>query len=193
TRADIIKMLYTRCYISSNNIFATDIAFSVVETMENYNPQIISTDMTRKIEKNLEEIERLDLDESIVIQNAVDQIYECLTIIKKDEKVIGTNIGQAFFTTILEQNLLCSCPICKTGTLSIIRSNKTGKRFVGCSGYSKGCHASSPLPKKGKIIVTGKICNTCSWPIINMAFKNKPWKFCVNIKCASKKVKKDEM
>lgn len=194
TRADIIKTLYDRGYFTGRSITATEIAFSVVETMEEYSPRIISTDMTRRIEEHLETIETGKMNEDEVIQEAADQIYESLYAIKNVEKEIGGKMAQAVFTTVREQNRLGPCPVCKTGTLSKIRSKKTRKRFVGCSNYSKGCRASAPLPQKGTITVTNKTCSTCGWPIVYVRLGRIPWRLCVNINCESKKkVKKDKV
>jgi len=194
TRANIIKTLYDRGYFSGSRIFATDIAFAVLEVMRQYSPKIISIDMTRKIEENLEKIERSQMDERIVIHQAVDQMMDSLAAIKKAEKEIGGKISQAIITTIHKQNRLSSCPLCKKGTLNIIRSKKTHKRFIGCSRYNKGCRASGPLPQRGPIIVTGKTCSNCEWPIVYVRFNRKSWRQCVNTTCISKrKVEKDEM
>ena len=194
TRANIIKTLYDRGYFSGSRIFATDIAFAVLEVMRQYSPKIISIDMTRKIEENLEKIERSQMDERIVIHQAVDQMMDSLAAIKKAEKEIGGKISQAIITTIHKQNRLSSCPLCKKGTLNIIRSKKTHKRFIGCSRYNKGCRASGPLPQRGPIIVTGKTCSNCGWPIVYVRFNRKSWRQCVNTTCISKrKVEKDEM
>jgi len=166
----------------------------VLEVMRQYSPKIISIDMTRKIEENLEKIERSQMDERIVIHQAVDQMMDSLAAIKKAEKEIGGKISQAIITTIHKQNRLSSCPLCKKGTLNIIRSKKTHKRFIGCSRYNKGCRASGPLPQRGPIIVTGKTCSNCGWPIVYVRFNRKSWRQCVNTTCISKrKVEKDEM
>ncbi len=195
TRANIIKTLCDRGYFSGTSIFATDIAFAVFDIMKQYSPEIISVEMTRKIEDNLDKIERSKMDEEIVIHQAVDQIMDSLFEIKKAEQEIGGKLGQAVIKTIHKQHRLNSCPICKKGFLIIIRSKKTNKRFVGCSGYNAGCRASAPLPQNGTVTSTGKTCSSCGWPIVNIRFKRKStWRLCTNTTCISKKmVKKDEM
>jgi DNA topoisomerase-1 len=194
TRADIIKTLYDRDYFSGSNIFATDIAFAVHDIIRQYCPKIISLQLTRRIEENLEMIESNQIDEEIVIQKAVDEMMDSLSAIKKAEQEIGDKIGQAVIRTVHKQHRLSSCPICQKGTLIIIRSKKTHKRFIGCSSYGKGCRASAPLPQQGTITYTGKICSSCGWPIVYVRFNKKSWKFCVNTSCISKrKVKKNAM
>jgi DNA topoisomerase-1 len=92
----------------------------------------------------------------------------------------------ALISTIRYQNQLGSCPKCEIGNLSIIKSQKSGKRFVGCSGYREGCNASSPLPQKGIISVTNRKCPICKWPIIHVKNGKLFWNLCINIKCESK-------
>ena len=51
---------------------------------------------------------------------------------------------------------ICECPECHTGQLSVIKSFTTKKRFIGCSNYSNGCKASSPLLQKAMLRVIKK-------------------------------------
>lgn len=57
------------------------------------------------------------------------------------------------------------CPVCG-GTLRLIYSRKTGKRFVGCSGYPE-CRKSYPLPQRGKVTFIDEKCQ-CGAPLIVM-------------------------
>jgi len=187
TRAEIIKTLYDRGYITGESIVATDIAFTVVEAMQRHSPTIISTEMTRRIEMDLERIESGELSEDQVVQEAVDQVFEALRRIKGVEEEVGSEIRRAVADTVRSQNRIGPCPVCKKGYLSIIRSKKTGKRFVGCSGYRDGCRASAPLPQKGTLKKTSRLCQICGWPIIYVKTGRRPWRLCLNVKCESKK------
>ncbi len=89
------------------------------------------------------------------------------------------------------------CPSCG-GNLIVIRMRK-GTRFVGCSGYKDGCRTSFPLPAKGTIRPLGTLCKVCNLPEIEVQYFNRrPFRMCINHKCASKadwgkkKAKKDE-
>ncbi len=192
TRADIIQTLYDRGYLEGHTIKATEMAFSVVETMKKFSPCVTSTKMTRRIEEDLKNIETGKIHEDQVIEKAAEQTCESLYAIKEAEEEIGKKMMQAVIKTRREKNFLGICPICKIGVLSIIRSRKTRKRFVGCSNYPRGCRASSPLPQKGSIKSMNKTCYTCGWPIIYVRNSKIRWKLCVNISCESKK-KKGEM
>lgn len=80
---------------------------------------------------------------------------------------------------------LIKCPECNSGKLYIIRSSTTMKRFIGCSNYFNGCHASSPLIQKASLCILKTRCKLCSWPICRFRYNKKQnWiKQCTNIKC----------
>lgn len=84
---------------------------------------------------------------------------------------------------------LVDCPQCGIGRLMVIRSRSTGKRFVGCSNYSNGCTASSPLLQKARLRGTKKPCEACGWPIVMFRYsRNQKWsRQCSNIQCDSRK------
>ncbi len=62
------------------------------------------------------------------------------------------------------------CPECG-GNLRLIYSKKTGKRFVGCSGYPN-CKKSYPLPQRGKISFLEEKCE-CGAPLIVLGKKKR--------------------
>ena len=84
---------------------------------------------------------------------------------------------------------ICECPECNTGQLMVIKSFTTKKRFIGCSNYSNGCKASSPLLQKAMLRVLKKKCTTCAWPTIVFRYSRKQkWqRQCANINCESRK------
>ena len=70
--------------------------------------------------------------------------------------------------------------------LKIIRSKRTGKRFIGCENYPK-CDCSYPLPQFGNITVLGKKCPECGLSMIRVKVKGrKPYSMCIDPKCKSK-------
>jgi len=95
--------------------------------------------------------------------------------------ILGTNSPK---------NALTQCPQCSIGQLMIIRSPATKKRFIGCSNYSNGCTASSPLPQKARLRSTKKVCEICCWPIILYRYSRKQkWtEQCTNIQCKTRKI-----
>jgi len=204
TRSEIISTLFKRNYITSttyrgesvgrtrSGIEATDIGFEVIQSMREYIPNIVSTNLTRSMEEQLDKIEVGKAKSAVVIEAAIARLKEAVVSFKEKEIEIGRQITEAITITRNKQQIaLGTCPICKNGELKIIKSNVTQKRFVGCSNYMSGtCSAAAPLPQKGTITNTDKICDVCKWPIVKSIYgrhSKNPWIFCVNMQCPSKK------
>ncbi|HYT46298.1 MAG TPA: DNA topoisomerase, partial [Methylomirabilota bacterium] len=197
TRSEIISTLFKRNYIASTNgrggIEATEIGFQIIQSMRKYVPSIVSTDLTKSMEEQLEEIESGKARSILVIENAIDKLKGTMITFKEKEIEIGRQITDAVLISQnkqqLQQTVLGTCPVCSKGVLKIIRSRLTKKRFVGCSNYSSGiCKATAPLPQKGPIKTTGKMCALCRWPVLRTFYAAKhPWEFCINKQCPSKK------
>lgn len=120
----------------------------------------------------------------VVLKNEIKQYFDNRGYLSYSSKkkmyiILGTNSPQ---------NGLVECPECKIGKLMVIRSNKTKKRFLGCSNYYNGCKASSPLLQKAKLRATKIPCKICSWPIVIFRYSRKQkWtRQCSNLKCSSR-------
>ncbi len=187
TRADIIATLVGRGYVSGESMEATDLGLSVIGTMAMHAPSIISTELTRKIEERLEAVEGGAEGEAGLLRETVRSIAGQLSELSTNEDAVGKEIDVALMSTVAKSFVLGRCPICKTGQLRIIRSKTTGKRFAGCSNYSSGCRASAPLPQKGTIKTTSRVCDHCSWPVVYVAGGRRPWRLCVNPECPGKR------
>jgi DNA topoisomerase I len=209
TRSEIINTLFKRNYISNvssskdvssskqsngsgGGIEATDLGVEIVQSMRKYLPNIVSTDLTRSMEELLEGIEFGDNRSDSVIKYSIAKLREAIIPFKEKEIEIGNRITDAVnVTRDKQQMILGTCPVCGKGSLRIIKSNRTKKRFVGCSNYSSGeCKATAPLPQRGSIRTTGKICSSCRWPVLENVYFHEAkyrWRFCINIKCSSKK------
>ncbi|MDA4113876.1 MAG: DNA topoisomerase I, partial [Thaumarchaeota archaeon] len=190
TRAETISTLISRGYISGDSLAATDLGISVIETMQEYCPQIVSPELTRETEEALEEIERGADDGTALIERVIDLLSKQIEALKSSESEIGRRMNDSAIQTSISQSILGACPVCKTGRLRIIRSFKTKKRFVGCTGYPTGCRASAPLPQRGTIKVAKQTCRSCGWPVVYVRAGRYPWRLCVNIDCPSKAEKK---
>lgn len=186
TRAEIISTLVTRGYIAGEKIVATDLGIALVEKLQEHCPQIISTKLTRETEKELEGIEAGTTDYEETIERAIDLLSGQIETLRKNFGALGEEINRAAVKESVDQKTLGQCPVCKEGKLMVIRSRKTGKRFAGCSNYSKGCRTSAPLPQKGSIKPAVKPCSKCGWPVIYVRTWRYPWRLCINMECENK-------
>jgi DNA topoisomerase-1 len=191
TRADIISTLFKRNYVAAckSGLEVTDLGFAVIDSMREFMPGIISTDLTSLMEEQLENVEQGSVDSVSVIERAADRLIESLASFMEKEADIGARINDAASADSAQAAALGRCPLCKKGQLCMVRSRTTKKRFVGCSNYAIGCKATAPLPQKGSVRTTGKVCPECSWPVIGVVFApgTKPWRICINARCLSKK------
>jgi DNA topoisomerase I len=203
TRSDIIAILMKRNYISDtttkqNNglsegtgIEATVIGSQVIQTMRKYIPDLISTSLTTSMEEDLEQIEIGKSKCSVLIKHAIDKLKQAIVPFKANEFEIGTQLIEAFKTTkTQQQGTLGRCPLCGIGDLTIVRSTINGKRFVGCSNYRPGkCKATTSLPLKGSIVIKGKKCAVCLWPMVQVPRSGQTKhnrRLCINFRCPSK-------
>lgn len=187
TRADTIGTLLERGYASGEGMEVTDLGFAVAEIMERYAPSIAGTGLTRDIEERLEAVEGGREGEVSILRETIRSVTEHIEEFGANEDGIGKEIGAALAKSAAKALVLGKCPVCKTGELRVIHSRATKKRFVGCSNFSAGCRTSGPLPQKGTIRTTARVCGHCSWPVIYIVGGRRPWKLCVNGSCPGRK------
>ena len=190
TRAEVISTLVTRGYIGGASVEATSLGLAITELMREYSPQIISMSLTREMERKLEEIENGTGDEMGLIESTLGVLAEQAELLKANETELGRELSRSAIETVNAQNTIGSCLVCGGGRLRIIRSSKTGKRFVGCTNYSHGCKASAPLPQRGTIVPAGTACGDCGWPVVYVRYGRRRWRLCVNMQCKGKEQRK---
>ncbi len=184
TRADIVQSLFKREYVQSQPIEVTELGMQVIKTLEKFCPEILSEDLTRKFEKEMEEIRRGKEDDKTILDDAKEDLEKILKKFKENEKSIGALLSEAAVKQEKENSILGKCPKCGNN-LIIMRSHKGGQ-FVGCSGYPK-CNNIYPLPGYGLIKKAGKTCPECGTPIVMVIRKGKrPWTMCLDTKCKTK-------
>ncbi len=188
TRTDIIDTLYKRGYVEKREIELTDLGFAIVETLGRYNLEILSVEMTRGLEQNLESIQTGMASAEEIVEEAVNMLSPVLAELKSKESEIGAEIADALRRMAHRALVLGSCSRCESGEIRVIKNKKTGKRFAGCSNFFEGmCDVSYPLPQNGSISATGKNCPICRAPIIRVIRRGKrPWELCINFDCPAK-------
>ncbi len=188
TRAEVIETLYERGYVVGERMVATELGFSMIETLSQYCPEIISVNLTRRLEEKMGKIEKGLEKRKIVLIDAVEQLRPILTKLKSVEDEVGVKLSEAIKEEFLRKRLVGKCPKCEDGKLIILRSRKTFKRFIGCSNFFTGkCNMALPLPQKAGVQTTEKTCNICGWPIIIVKpLGGRTFNTCVNPECPSR-------
>ncbi len=178
TRAHILYTLYERGYIKERSIVVTELGKAVTKALEKYCPEIVSVELTKRFEMDMEEIEKGEKTGERIIKDAEKELMRILSKFKEHEHHIGSEIKVAVQEHEHEQHDVGKCPKCGKGDLMIIHSHRTGKRFVGCSHYPN-CSNSFPLPQHGYLTVLSKKCRCGLYLILVKSKGRRPWKFCV--------------
>ena len=185
TRANILQTLYDRGYIRGKQIEVTEFGQKVVDVLEKNCPKIISEELTRKFEEEMELVREGKKKRKEVVDEAKRVLIDILDEFKKKQDKIGEALSKAYISFKRNQKVIGKCPDCG-GDLRIITSKKTGKRFIGCSNYPK-CDRSYPLPQYGKVTVLSKKCKECGLPMIKVYLKGKrSYSMCIDPNCKSK-------
>jgi len=188
TRADIIQTLYDRGYIRGRSITVTGLGFDVTEVLSGHCPSVVSVELTRGLEEKMELIQNGGEKRENVLLEAVEQLRPVLEGLKEDEEAIGEALSEALRRARMEERIVGPCPDCGTGSLMIIYSRRTGKRFIGCTNYFKNaCRTSFPLPQKGTVRPAQRECGACGWPQVEVRMMGRrPWILCFNPRCPRK-------
>jgi len=193
TRADIIDTLGERGYVSGERIVATALGLGVYETLNRYCPILVSVKFTRDLERKMEAILKGEGNRREIVAEASTLLTQALEEIKENEAAIAESLSRALQISNSLKRIIGPCPVCQKGQLQIIRSKKTGKRFVGCTNYREGgCTATFPLPQPPyRIWTTKRTCRICGWPTITVKAPNRrPWSLCLNPDCPKKASRK---
>ncbi len=205
TRAETISILIDRGYVDGTNmvLHPTEVALKLIETLELECPEVISTDLTRKVEAQIEGLSSGESAAPPIIAQIMTNVNLALERIHSSEAAIGRQLDfsdsdgkvtlrrkQGSAEAKKETNLVVGkCPHCPNGMLNVVRSFKTRKRFLGCTNYGNGCKVSAPLPQKGKLSKLGVVCESCKWPMVSIWYPRRDaWKLCPNMECPKRKV-----
>jgi DNA topoisomerase-1 len=183
TRSEILKTLYDRNYITGKSIKVTSLGKAVVKILEQYSPKIISEELTRKLEEEMENVYNGKKKREEIVEEAKKLLEEILRGFKKFEEKIGKELSNAIMSSRNEKRIFGKCPSCG-GDLIII--SYKDKAFISCSNYSN-CKTTYPLPGNARIKATGKICGKCHTPIITFFRRGKrTFSMCLDPNCPTK-------
>ena len=189
TRAATIQTLSDRKYVhGADSLVVSDLGFEVVDVLSKYCPTVVSPEMTRALEEQMDAIQQGKETKMRVLEQAVATLKPVTATLKENEAAVGAQLSQALQKARLEERVIGACPKCADGKLVILHSKKSGKRFVGCTNYFEGkCKAAYPLPQSGTVKPLGRSCSSCGAPTVAVyARGRRPWRLCLNPECPSK-------
>jgi len=202
TRADIIQHLYDRNYVRDNPVEPTELGMALIAAfdaaMEQAPVDISSSQMTARLEAEMDRISEGELRREDVVQDSQEMLEQAWKLLDAHTDQIRDRIKSG----VREDLTLGVCKNCG-GQLRVLRG-KTGKRFAACVGKEgeepqspaaegerprRGCGQTFPLPQRGTIVPTGKVCAECGWPeikVVGGGGRGRPWVLCIDIDCPSK-------
>jgi DNA topoisomerase-1 len=181
TRARIVDSVRSRGYTIGDRFELSTLGYALYETLGHYMSVMLSPEMTRQLEKEMEDIQQEKTSRDVVLAKSKDELLEILNDFKKKEDEIGEELVKGLQRYWKDTEELGPCPKCGDGILRIVQSPKTGKRFVGCSNYKEGkCDQTFPLPQKGRITPLEKLCPFCNHQMIKVISGRRAWETCIN-------------
>jgi len=181
TRSRIVDSVRSRGYTIGNKFELSTLGYALYETLDHYMSVMLSSEMTRQLEKEMEDIQQRKTDRDTVLTKIKTSLLKILEDFKEKEDRIGEDLVKGLRRYWKDTEELGSCPKCEDGILRIVQSPKTGKRFVGCSNYKDGvCDQTFPLPQKGTITPLEKVCPHCDHQMIKVISGRRAWETCIN-------------
>ncbi|UCE09975.1 MAG: DNA topoisomerase I [Candidatus Thorarchaeota archaeon] len=181
TRSTIVESLRSRGYTLSDRHELSTLGYAAFETLKCHVSKLLSASFTRELELEMNCIHEGTSTRQEVLSRAKDGLLTLLETFKAHDKEIGEALVFGLRKYWKAKQEIGTCPSCGDGTLNIIRSPKTGKRFVGCSNYKEGlCNQTYPLPQKGDISPLDKMCPHCGHHMIRILSRRGVWETCIN-------------
>ncbi|BCD68783.1 type I DNA topoisomerase [Nitratiruptor sp. YY09-18] len=154
TYAPTISLLQARNYVEleKKQLKPTDIAFTVIETLEKHFPDIVDSNFTAKMEEELDEIAAAKKDWQKVLKEFYDPFIELIEKGKKEIKSqkVAEPIGRA-------------CPEC--GAELVKRKGRFGE-FIACSAFPKCKYTEQLEENKTEQQPSEEVCEKCGSPMI---------------------------
>ena len=197
TRADIIQKLFDRGYVYSNPPIPTETGIALYEAFKKYVPEMATPEMTAQLEAEMDRIAAGEMSKGEVVADSRDLLHKTWSEIDETKE----DLAKVVWKGMDQDRILGPCKVCEEAgrkkedgsphMLRIIRAKKSGKRFVGCSGWTlddpESCDQTFPLPQRGDVFKLEERCSICEQtPRLKVQpFRGRPWNLCLNDDCES--------
>jgi len=185
TRSEILKTLYERKYIVGKSIKVTPLGKAVIKVLERHAPKIVSEELTRKLEEEMENVYNGKKRREEVVEEAKKILQEILSDFKKMEGEIGKELINAISNDKNEKRILIfgKCEECGKD-LTIVKR----ERIYSLTCSNPSCKANYYLERKIRIKAAGKVCEECGMPIIKVFRRGRGvFHVCSNLNCSTRK------
>jgi DNA topoisomerase-1 len=174
TRAETIETLVRRSYIRGNKIEVTPLGIQMVDVLEKFCPKVLDVAFTQELEEMMENIELGKEKKQHVVNEAINHLRPIMEKLKAHEQEVGEQLSHMIKQArTAELTLSVPCPSCGH-KLYVVKSHKSGKRFIGCLGKWEGeCSFTLPLPQLGTLTLLDNKCNKCGFQLVKVASKER--------------------
>ncbi len=189
TRAAVVETLYARNYLTDRkSIKVTDLGLSVEEALTKNVPEILSEQLTRDFEAEMELIQASKIPEKKVVDRGRQELEKILAHFREKEEPIGAALSKGVADSAFKQAVLGPCQVClkegRSGTI-VIKKSRFGF-FAACDAYPN-CKTTFPLPKMALIEAANQLCKFCNNPVVKVISKGRrPFEMCLLPGCESK-------
>jgi DNA topoisomerase-1 len=197
TRADIIQKLYDRGYVYGNPPVPSETGIAMYEAFKKFVPEMATSEMTAQLEAEMDRIAAGEMTKGEVVGESRELLHRTWSEIDESRE----DLAKVVWAGMDQDRILGPCKVCEEAgrtkedgspnMLRIIRAKKSGKRFVGCSGWSAddpdSCDQTFPLPQRGDVFRLEERCTICEQtPRLKVVpFRGRPWNLCLNDDCES--------
>ena len=171
TRADIIQKLFDRGYVYGNPPIPSETGIAMYEAFKKYVPAMATPEMTAQLEAEMDRIAAGEMTKDGVVGDSRELLHKTWTEIDGSRE----DLAKVVWKGMDEDRILGPCKVCEEAgrtkedgspnMLRIIRAKKSGKRFVGCSGWTlddpESCDQTFPLPQRGDVFRLEERCSIC--------------------------------
>jgi len=197
TRADIIQKLYDRGYVYSNPPVPSETGVAMYDAFKKYVPRMATHEMTAQLEAEMDRIAGGEMTKGEVVGDSRELLHRTWSEIDESQE----DLAKVVWKGMDEDRILGPCKVCEEAgrtkedgspnMLRIIRAKKSGKRFVGCTGWTaddpESCDQTFPLPQRGDVFRLEERCSVCGeTPRLKVVpFRGRSWNLCLNDDCES--------
>src|SRR5262249_34207178 len=171
TRADTTKTLFARGSASGNPPVPSETGIALYEGFKNYVPAMATAEMTAQLEAEMDRIAAGEMTKGAVVGESRDLLHKTWSEIDASRE----DLAKVVWKGMDEDRILGPCKVCEEAgrtkedgspnMLRIIRAKKSGKRFVGCTGWvlddPESCDQTFPLPQRGDVFRLEERCSVC--------------------------------
>ncbi len=176
TRAAILDTLRERGYVEGESFRPTPLGEAVVEVLSREVPEIVSPEMTARLDEAMRKIERGELDPGEFLNETLDALAGAMEKFKRREAEISEMLSGAVREYRRSKYVVGRCPKCGR-ELRLFRSRYGW--FVACTGYPECDVKYNLLP--GEKIADGT-CG-CGLPLVSGSVRTRAGKTLRYVRC----------